>query len=253
VNSSLDKNGAFQPVAPVDLRDPQADAVSHSLAVLSTVYHYNHWIFDTIRGFLGRSIVEVGSGVGNITQFLLNADEVVCLEPFGPFRRYLAERFAAHLNVSVHPHRIEDCPNADVPAGRFDSVVCLNVLEHIADDAGALRRMGELLAPGGRVIVLVPAMQCIYGRMDEAMGHLRRYSAGSLRRAFRRAGLRVRSARYMNLIGAAAWWWQGRVLRRSKLSAAATRAFDRMVPMISAMERLLPAPAGQSLVMVGGA
>ena len=242
---------SFPAVAPVHVGELDDDAVSHSLAVLSTVYHYNHWVYDTIRGFLGRSVVEVGSGVGNITQFLLNAESVVCLEPFAPYRGYLTRRFALHRNVAVYPHAVEDCPNPDVPAGAFDSVVCLNVLEHIADDVAALKCMGRLLAPGGRAIVLAPAVPCIFGRMDQAMGHLRRYTLASLRRAFQAAGLTVEHARYMNLLGVPAWWWQGRVRKRARLSAAATRAFDRLVPILSAVERLLPVVIGQSAVMVG--
>lgn len=240
-----------EPLAPVELPLADADSVSHSLAILSTVYHYNHWIFDTIRDDLGRRIVEVGSGVGNITQFLLNAEQVVCLEPFRPYCDYLRRAFRQHLNVTVHPRAIEECPNRDVPAGRFDSVICLNVLEHIERDVEALERMAALLLPDGKVIVLVPALPVLYGEMDRAMGHVRRYTLDDLRGKFRRAGLRVERARYMNLIGAFGWFWQGRIRRRRRIPARATRTFDRMVPVVSAIERLIPVPVGQSAVIVG--
>ena len=238
-------------LAPVELRGIGADAVSQSLAVLAEVYHYNHWVFDSVRDFLRGPVVEVGAGVGNITQFLLNLPRVVCLEPFGPYRDYLRRRFAPHRNMQVLAHAVEDCPNDDVPPGQFDSVLCLNVLEHIADDAGALERMGRLVGPGGRVIVLVPALPCLYGEMDGAMGHVRRYTLGSLRRAFAAAGLRPVRGRYMNFVGAAGWFWHGRVRRKSTVPESATKLFDRMVPFISAAERLLPPPLGQSAVMIG--
>ena len=242
---------AGEPLAPVELPLADADSVSHSLAILSTVYHYNHWIFDTIRDDLGRRIIEVGSGVGNITQFLLNAERVVCLEPFEPYRDHLRRTFRQHRNVSVQPCPIEDCPNAYVPAGGFDSVICPNVLEHIERDVDALRHMAALLVPGGRVIVLVPALPALYGEMDRAMGHVRRYTLGELKRKFREAGLHVERGRYMNLIGALGWWWQGRVRRRRRIPAGATRTFDRIVPVVSALERLVPVPLGQSAVIVG--
>jgi len=243
----------FPLVAPVRLKTLQDDSVSHSLAVLATVYHYNHWIFLSFRDYLGPTVLEVGSGVGNITQFLLNLEEVACLEPFEPYREYLARRFAKHLNVSVHPHPIEHCPNGDVPEGKFDSILCINVLEHIENDVDALRRMKLLLRPGGRAIVLVPALPCLYGEMDRAMGHHRRYTLGSLRKAFHEAGLKPSHGRYMNMIGALGWWWRGRLFKRAQLSESATRLFDRLVPTLSTFESLIPVPFGQSAILVGRA
>lgn len=242
-------------VAPVtlDRRVEEDDAVSHSLAVLATVYHYNHWIFASVRNHLRATVVEVGAGLGNITQFLLNRQRVVCLEPFEPYRRHLRKLFEKHLNVEIYPHAIEECPNANVPAGEFLSVVCLNVIEHIRDDVDAIARMRRLLRPGGRVILLAPAMPCLYGELDRAMGHVRRYTLGSLRRACVRAGLRPTHGRYMNAVGALGWWWRGCIQRKSRIPASATRLFDRLVPFVSAAERLLPVLFGQSVLVVGEA
>ncbi len=248
-----EKDGLSPIIAPVELRSLPHDAVSHSLAILATVYHYNHWIFDTIRDHLGRAVVEVGAGVGNITQFLLNAERLVCLEPFESYREFLAHRFRQHLNVEVRPHLVEDCPNDDVPEAQFDSVVCLNVLEHIADDIGALTSMRRLLKPGGNAIVLVPALPWLYGAMDEQMGHVRRYTLSSLRSRFAQAGLRPTHGHYMNLAGVLGWWWHGRVRRKANIPESATLTFDRLVPFLSAIERLIPRLLGQSVVVVGQA
>jgi SAM-dependent methyltransferase len=220
------------------------------LAVLSTVYHYNHWIYDSVREFLGSEVVEIGAGVGNITQFLLRMKRVGCLEPYPEYLEYLRVRFAAHQNVSIHALRIEDCPNAEVPPNDFDSAICLNVLEHIPDDVDALRRIGQLIRPGGRVVVLVPAMPFLYGEMDRAMGHLRRYTLSSLRRAFQEAGLRPVRGWYMNLPGVLGWWWRGRVRRKTTIPESLTRRFDRLVPFISAVERLIRPLVGQSAIVV---
>ena len=240
-------------LAPVELEKADADAVSHSLAVLSQIYHYNHWIFSNVRDFVGPSVLEVGAGIGNITQFLLNCDELTCLEPYAPYREYLATRFARHLNVRVLPQRIEECPNEAVPGKAFDTVVCLNVLEHIEKDEDALRRFKELLKEGGRAVVLVPAMPAVYGEMDRAMGHYRRYSRRMLHRAFAAAALRPIHSRYMNVLGAAGWLWRGRIQKRKTIPESQTRMFDRMVPLLSAVEAIAPPPFGQSLVMVGEA
>ena len=235
----------------MDLGVLEGDSVAHSLRLLSTVYNYNHWIFETLRDHIGPRVLEVGAGVGNITQFLLNQEEVTCLEPVDPYRLHLLQKFRKHLNVTVYPYPIEQTPNEEVKEGRFDCVLCINVLEHIADDRGALCRMRRLAGPGGRVVVFVPGLPCIYGRMDKAMGHCRRYTLRSLRRMFHEVGLRPEQGRYMNMIGAPAWWWQGRVRKKQKLSVAATLAFDRLLPFLSALERLLPVPFGQSVYLVG--
>lgn len=227
-----------------------SDSVSHSLSILSTVYHYNHWVYDAIRLHVGRRIAEVGAGVGNITQFLLNADQIVCIEPHPPYCDYLRRRFSQHRNVSIVPCGIEQVPGPEVLPGQFDSVVCLNVLEHIDDDVSALRHMRDLLVPGGCVIIFVPAMQWLYGAMDKAMGHVRRYTRSTLGRAMRDAGLEPIHSRYMNLAGVLGWWWNGRVLKHEQIPESATRLFDRMVPFLSAAERLIPPLVGQSVLMV---
>lgn len=206
-----------------------------------------------IRDYLGPNIVEVGSGVGNITQFLLNARQVVCLEPYGPFREFLARRFEKHLNVIVHAEPIENCPNANLGEGEFDSVVCLNVLEHIPDDVHALACMRKLLRPGGKVIALAPALPYIYGAMDKDMGHVRRYTRRSLKRAMVQAGLIPGDGFYMNMPGVFGWWWHGHFRRRKNIPESATLFYDRLVPFVSAVERLLPVPFGQSVVVIGTA
>ena len=240
-----------QLLAPVGVPHPEADAVGDSLRILSAVYHYNQWIYALIREEIGSRVVEVGAGIGNITRFLLHADELVCLEPFDAYRTYLAEAYSKHLNVRVLAQRIQDCPNPDVPERHFDSVVCLNVLEHIEDDGAALRCCAALLRPGGRAIVLVPAFQSIFGEMDRAMGHYRRYSKTGLTAVFRAAGLRVRRARYMNATGVLAWWWEGRVRKSRCFSARKAMLFDRLVPFLSAVESIVSPWMGQSLIVVG--
>jgi SAM-dependent methyltransferase len=243
----------FLEIAPVDVPLRAGDALARSLAALRAVHNYNEWVYRTCRPFIGRRIVEVGAGLGSITQFLLAAEMVVCLEPFDPFRDYLARSLAGHPHVRVRAERIEDCPNEAVPAGAFDTVLCINVLEHILDDVAALKRMGPLLGPGGRVVVLVPALPGIAGRMDSAVGHHRRYTRRSLAGSFREAGLTVRRSGYMNLVGVLGWWWYGRVLKRQHIHESTARRFDRMVPVLSAVEAVLPPPVGQSLYMVGSA
>lgn len=229
-----------------------ADAeIRTSLELLSELYNYNHWIFNKIRPFLRGRLCEIGCGIGTITQFMLNHERVVGIEPSPPSLETARERFADHLNVEIIQGFLSDCPCENVPAAGFDTVICLNVLEHIEDDVDALKRMSEMCAAKGRVVILVPAHMSIFGRLDRSFGHWRRYSRRSLRRTFARAGIDVTYSRYMNSLGYFGWWWQSRIRRRNQIPVQSARVFNRIVPFLDAIERLIPFPFGQSLIMIG--
>jgi SAM-dependent methyltransferase len=225
--------------------------VHSSLELIDELYSYNHWIFNSIRPFIRGSVFEVGCGTGNISQFLLNQERVVGIEPFPHSLRIAQKRFAPHLNVHLHGLYLDDCPNELVPRESFDTSICLNVLEHIEDDVAALRRMRELCRVDGRVVILVPALMTLYGELDRSYAHCRRYNRRTLSAAFNQAGLKVTKSFYMNALGCFGWFWCGRVLRRRQIPVSAARTFNKLVPFVDALERIFPPPFGQSLVMVG--
>ncbi len=225
--------------------------VHASLEVLHELYNYNHWIFSKIRPYIRGTVCEVGCGTGNVTQFLLNQPRVVGIDPHEGSFYGVCRRFSDHLNVSFVPYRLQQCPNADVVPASFDTVICLNVLEHIEADVDALRRMRRLCRAQGRVVILVPAHMSAYGEMDRSFGHYRRYNRRSLRRAFAGAGLRATDSQYMNALGYFAWLWEGRIMRRKRIELSVARRFNRIVPFLDALERVIPPPFGQSLIMVG--
>jgi SAM-dependent methyltransferase len=227
------------------------DPVLQSLRVLRELYNYNHWLFNKVRPFIRGRVFEVGSGIGNITQYLLNCESVTGIEPFPAAYRELCGRFRNHLNVNFFQCSLENCPNKDVPAGCFDTLLCLNVLEHITDDADALQCMSRCLSLRGRVVILVPAHMSIYGELDRSFGHYRRYTRRGLNRLFKQAGLKPVHSFYMNHIGYFGWWWQGRILQQDNISPRASWFFNRLVPFLDAFERVVRLPFGQSLVMVG--
>jgi SAM-dependent methyltransferase len=142
---------------------------------------------------------------------------------------------------------------ATVIEGRsFDSVVLVNVLEHIEDDAAALRDILTGLRPGGTVVLFVPAFQALYSEFDRLVGHYRRYRKGELAALVRGAGFEVVESRYVNCIGALAWWVVARQLGRFPKSRSAMRAYDRtVVPVIRAVESRWTPPFGQSVLCIG--
>jgi SAM-dependent methyltransferase len=134
---------------------------------------------------------------------------------------------------------------------RPDSVVCLNVLEHIEDDVAALANMNSVLQPGGRAVLIVPAFQSLFGPIDHKLGHYRRYSKQMMRGLAERTGFRVAQLRYMNIVGFFGWWVNARVLRRTEQSEGQIALFDKaIVPLQAAMERWIEPPCGQSIFAV---
>jgi SAM-dependent methyltransferase len=128
--------------------------------------------------------------------------------------------------------------------------VCLNVLEHIERDHDALVAMRDLLAPGGAVVLLVPAVPALFGELDRALGHYRRYTPDVLRRRLAGAGLVVRHLEYFNLAGMPGWWFVGRVLKRAMIPTGSLRLYNALVPLFR-LERWLPWRPGQSLIAIG--
>ena len=140
----------------------------------------------------------------------------------------------------------------EVPAlGRFDTVVLVNVLEHIPDDATAVKVLAEALVPGGHLLLYVPAFDELYSEFDRRIGHHRRYRREELEARVAAAGLEVVDARYVNLVGAVAWWVLARQLRQTPTKRWSAMTFDRVaVPVVSRLERRWPPPFGQSILCV---
>ncbi len=169
------------------------------------------------------------------------------MEPASNNHPHLAARWAADPRArTVHGYLSE--AGGD---GSADTVVAVNVLEHVEDDGAFLRTAHRLLSPGGHLLLYVPALPAIYGTLDEAFEHHRRYTRAGLDERLRSAGFRVLRLAYTNLPGVAAWWLSGRVLRKRTVSARDARVYDRwMIPWIAALERVWTPPAGQSLIAI---
>ena len=200
---------------------------------------------------LGQRVVEVGCGVGNFTATLLDREAIIAVDNDVDCLDRLRDRFSNRPNLHVFAADASDDAFLEVARFQPDSCACLNVLEHIEDDRKALRNMAAVLAPGGVVVLLVPAFPSLYGLIDRNLGHWRRYRRGSLAGLAEAAGLRLRRIHYMNTIGFFGWWVNARVLRRDTQSAGQIEVFDRLlVPLMSRLEDLAPPPFGQSLFAV---
>ena len=218
---------------------------------MSGARNYFDWQARTLAPYLGRRVVEVGCGTGNFTRTLLDREAVIAVDIEAACVEGLRQRFQGQQNLTTFVCGPGDAAFAGLKRFEPDCCVCLNVLEHIEDDAEALARMSEILSPGGVVVILVPAFPCLYGPIDGHLGHYRRYTRRSVSALSNRAGLTVRTLKYMNAAGFFGWWANARLFRRQAQSPAQIRAFDRfVVPVASRIESIVAPPFGQSIVAV---
>jgi SAM-dependent methyltransferase len=226
--------------------DPVGAATLERLALAP---RYNTWMFERIRPWVGDQVLEIGAGIGNLSAFLAERPRVTLTDTSRAYLEALRTRFAGRPNVKVARLFLPDVdPGTFDPP--YDTVICLNVLEHVEDDARSLNGILTLLRPGGRLVLLVPALPSLYGTLDRALGHYRRYGKRDLEARMTRAGFRMEHTEHFNLGGIPGWWLTGRVLRRQLIPQGSLRLYDALVPLFR-LERFLPWRVGQSLIAVG--
>jgi glycosyltransferase involved in cell wall biosynthesis len=213
------------------------------LDALAGAQRFNRWMADTIQPYIGKRVLEIGAGIGNLTRMLVpRCEYYVAGDIDAEHLVRLQARFPHRPNLEVRNCDLRNPQDFEPLAGVMDSVVCLNVLEHIEDDLAGLRNMHRALKPGGRAIVLVPHDQHIYGTLDEALGHFRRYSHAALQQKLERAGFRVDRILDFNRISRPAWYVTGRILKRNTLSRFQLSGFDRLVWLWRRIDATLPWP-----------
>lgn len=228
----------------------QADAdLAATLDNLDGAENYAGWIFSLLQPHLGESVLEVGAGHGTFTEKLAaTSQRVVAGDASERCTDMLRKRFEGDERVQVYQGVIADAGSL----GPFDTAVLLNVLEHIEDDDGALGQLHDLLSPGGRVALWVPAFEALYSDFDRRIGHYRRYRTTQLSAQLERAGFRVEECRYVNAVGSLAWLVLARWMRRTPTAVGPVKVYDKwFVPVLRQIERVVPVPVGQSVFAVG--
>lgn len=231
--------------------------VGKDLEAMSCAVNYHRWILQIFDRYLGMRLVEVGAGMGSFSELLIERsfESLTLVEPSEQMYAVLMTRLA-ELNaaVRVKTHRAMFCQIADEikSADRPDSIIYLNVLEHISDDEAELAIVNHTLTKGGKIFVFVPAFNWLYGGFDRQVGHIRRYTKPELSEKCRRAGFRILEARYFDALGIVPWWIKYRLLMSETMSSAAVRFYDDYgVPAVKAIESHLRPPIGKNILLVG--
>lgn len=232
-----------------------ADDVSyegHDLDALADVPHYYRWIMSWFAPYVRGHVIEYGAGIGTFSVHLRpHAERMTLVEPSGNLHATLGARFAADPAVAVVGARLEDHLERQA-RNTADAAVMVNVLEHIEDDQAALAGLARVVAPGGHVLVFVPALAQLMSPLDRSFGHFRRYHRNELSRKMRDAGLDVLTCRYFDLPGVLPWLVVSRWMGSTALNPHMVRLYDRaVVPFARALETAIAPPLGKNLVAVG--
>ncbi len=209
------------------------------------------WMFSQFRDYVAPATVEVGPGVGTFTERLLDAgvERALLVELDARLSAYLSDRFGSDPRVEVATEALPEAPSMASTAGQWGFVLCQNVLEHIEDDHAATAAMAAALEPAGHLVILVPAHPRLYGALDSAFGHHRRYTRERLRAVVEAAGLEVVDLHSFNLLGVLGWIAK----RRSSSPGLGSRSlavYERLLPLWRPVEDRLDLPWGLSLIVV---
>ncbi len=220
------------------------------LQSIRSARRFNTWMVDRFRRFIGSRVLEGGCGIGNLTELLLDRERLVCLDN-DPFYVEVIRRRYGHLaNIDVHDMSLTKIANSTLQEERLDTVVCINVLEHIEEELDTLRGFHDVLEPGGHAIVLVPAHPWLYTGVDRALGHCRRYTAEALRERMEEAGFEVVACEGFNRLGTLGWFVSGKILGKTTITPGQMKLFEWLMPVARLLERV-PILPHLSLVAVG--
>ncbi len=229
-----------------------------ALQRMQTLESYYRWGFDLVAGHLGNRVLDAGCGLGNLIA-LMQADpqrHVYGVDLSTENVATATQRFKANSNVHIEQADLDDQDVAQrMKSERFDTITCFDVLEHVEQDVELLKRFREIIEPGGHLLIKVPACSWLFGSVDEASSHYRRYSLSELRDKATQAGWKPLKLKYMNIFGVGPYWLKSRVLRKQSNFSRTFKPWQltlirRLVPVLSKIDRLIGPPIGQSAILI---
>lgn len=226
--------------------------VEETLSKMNALENFNQYLFDSISKWCGSRILEVGAGTGNITRFLTARGEVTATDYNPDSVDRLKAQFGVLDGFRAESWDIAAQPPAWMVDHGFDTIVCLNVLEHVDDHEQALVNMRRILEPRqGRLLLLVPSYQGLYSDLDRNLGHFRRYEADELNALLEKTGWKIEESFRLNMAGVLGWFINGPLLKRQRLPTAQLGLYELLSPVLLGLEKRIPKrPLGLSIVCV---
>jgi 2-polyprenyl-3-methyl-5-hydroxy-6-metoxy-1,4-benzoquinol methylase len=227
-----------------------------TLEIFAGLNKFNSWLFETIAPYCKDDLLEIGSGIGNISELLLQKFISVTLsdlrteycqilqKKFGS-NNHLKNIYAIDLAENAFENKYASLQNG------FDTIVASNIIEHIQDDRQAIKNSRSMLKKNGRLIVLVPAYNILYNGFDKELGHFHRYTKNSLSKLFNNEGFDVVHTQYFNFMAIFGWWFSGSVLKKKILPRNQLVLYNKLIPLIKLADRIMMNQIGLSVIAVG--
>jgi len=219
-----------------------------TLNVIEKADKFNNWMYETIKPHCKGKILEIGSGIGNISEFFI-ADkfDIVLSDLRDNYIEILTDKFSNQvLKIDLVDENFNIKYNSLI--GTFDSVFALNVVEHIKDDVQAIANCKKLLKKGGHLIILVPAYQSLYNQFDVELEHFRRYTQKSLKNIIFQNQLQIKKTFSFNVIGILGWFITGSILKKKTIPEGQMGLFNKLVPIFKLADVLTFKKIGLSVI-----
>ena len=226
------------------------------LEAMSFAVNYHRWIFEEIAPFLGRNIIEVGAGIGSFSEMLLESDPdtLALVEPSAMYGQLVGtfSRNGHRTEIGTYNSIFAEVADKIVSKNRPDSIIYINVLEHIEDDRHELSLIHKALTEGGKCILFVPALQALYGNFDRKLGHYRRYGKPELESKCVEAGFKILKSTYFDFAGVLPWFVKYRLMKSEDIGGGAVELYDRLVvPVFKRIEAVVRVPIGKNILLIG--
>lgn len=226
------------------------DIGKETLLRMRLMKNNNTWTYNKIKPYLNMHILEIGAGLGTISRYLVSGNRnVILMDINDEYVGYLKNRFMGAPYVKVVQADICNI-NETLKVEKFDTVVCINILEHIEKDLDVLRNIRDILIKDGRLLIIVPAHKNLFGTMDRELSHYRRYSQKELSGKLKEAGFIIEEIEYMNSPAAIGWFIKYKIFRSKHMPLFGIWVFDKFIPLISKIEEGIKLPFGLSLFTV---
>lgn len=231
--------------------------LSKNLAKWEEISDYSTWMYHSYAKYIGKRIFDVGAGLGRmVSYYIKDCEYAVASDIFDDQVDFMNKTYKRYNHFSAVKIDImnDDISNFE---GKFDTVLCVNVLEHIEDDKRAVERMKSLLMDGGNLILFVPALQKLYCSFDKNVGHHRRYNAGELGTLGNECDMKVIDNHYFNIAGIIPYWIKGRKKNvheqasfSTEMNGTTSFIYNLASKILEPMEEVFPPPVGLSEVIV---
>jgi 2-polyprenyl-3-methyl-5-hydroxy-6-metoxy-1,4-benzoquinol methylase len=225
------------------------------LEAMSFALRYHRWILELFDPYLGSRVAEIGAGSGSFSELLLTRklESLIVVEPSCEMFQLLKARLSAIEGPTKIRFHNSTCRQVvgEIRSEQPDSILYVNVMEHIAADEEELLAIHNTLESGGRVFIFVPALKWLYSAFDKRIGHFRRYTKSELVQKCERTGFQILKSHYVDFTGILPWWVKFRLLGSDALSPSNVRYYDNLaVPVIRIAERLIVPPIGKNLLLI---